>query len=85
MLIHLSKITSRFHTKLVGLIEDSPICKTSVLRAYYSMVKQYIWSYIGEYQQYSVLRSLKKRKDMTYSQDLEIHRAVYKLYFTPYY
>jgi len=87
MLIHWSKITPRFCTDLLGVIEDAP-CNAGLFRdltqsddakyilfLYYQLVLEYFESSIAEYQQYNVLNSSRKRS-LTHYQDPMIYTAV---------
>jgi len=86
MLIHWSKTTPRIFTDPLAVIEDAPICNAGVFRDltvmpniylfYYHLVLEDFESSIAEYQQYNVLNSSRKRKNLTHCQDSVIYTAV---------
>ena len=74
MLIHWSKITPRFFTDPLWVIEDVPICNAGVFRDLTQCGD--FESSIAEYQQYKVLNSSRKRRNLTNCQDPGIYTAV---------
>ena len=90
ILIHRSKTTPRFVTDPFGIIEEASICNAGVFKDltqcgdakyiififYYPLVLEDFESPIAEYQQYNVLSSSRKKRNLTHCQDPVIYTAM---------